>query len=145
MTLVVNSSIAGRPEDLGEVRLIAWIPGPRGGQTIEPAVNIHKGFTLVVAHLKIGATPDPASPRYNVLARGPETPSTQMLNAPPPPILSPNQLFNRNRMPMPKAAPRVMPLPPAALPTMPKPVPVDPNDVDADGNPKVEDSEKPQP
>ncbi len=146
LTLIVNSSIAARSEDIGEIRLIAWMPSPRGGQTIEPAVDVHQGFTLVVAHLKVGPTPDPSSPRYNLLARGPETPSTLMLNTPPPaPIYNNPVLMRPNRGQMPKAPPRIMPIPPAAIPTMPKPKPVDPNDVDADGNPKVIDPETDKP
>ncbi len=84
LEMLVRSSVAGRPEEDGEVRLVAWVAKPQAGQTIEPAVDLHQGFTLVVAHLKVGPTPDPSSYTYNILARGPERPSQQMLNATPP-------------------------------------------------------------
>ncbi len=85
LEMLVKSSLAGRPEEEGEVRLVAWVASPRAGQTIEPAVDLHQGFTLVVAHLKVGPTPDPASRPYSILADGPERPSQHLLNAQPPP------------------------------------------------------------
>ncbi len=92
LEMLIRSSIASRPEEVGEVRLLAWMARPREGQVIEPAVDLHQGFTLVVAHMKLGETPDPASLAYNILANGPEKPSEQMLKtpAPAPPI---NQMF----------------------------------------------------
>lgn len=49
-----------RPEDRGEWRLVAWAPGPQGGQVLTPAVDRHRGFRLVLAHLEydgFGTTP----------------------------------------------------------------------------------------
>jgi hypothetical protein len=94
LEMLVRSSLASRPEEAGEIRLLGWVAKPMAGQTIEPAVDLHHGFTLVVAHLRVGPTPDPSSVTYNVLARGPERVSQAVLNAPPPP---PVQLFNRMR------------------------------------------------
>jgi hypothetical protein len=54
----------GRPEDKGEVRLVAWAPGPHPGQSIEPKVDRHRGFRLVVVHLRYGPPPDPSRPPY---------------------------------------------------------------------------------
>jgi hypothetical protein len=51
-----------RPEDRGEWRLVAWTPGPHGGQVFTPAVDRHRGFRLVLAHLEyddLGPTPMP--------------------------------------------------------------------------------------
>jgi len=53
-----------RPEDAGEVRLVAWAEGPHPGQNIEPAVDRHRGFRLVVVHLKYGPPPSPSLPPY---------------------------------------------------------------------------------
>jgi hypothetical protein len=61
-----------RPEDQGELRLVAWSPTLVRGQTIEPAVDRHRGMTLVVAHLRLGPPPDPGGPAYDALAIGPE-------------------------------------------------------------------------
>lgn len=53
------------PEDQGELRLVAWVKDPHPGQSIEPAVDRHRGFRLVVAHLRYDL-PDPASSRYYI-------------------------------------------------------------------------------
>jgi hypothetical protein len=58
-----------RPENAGEIRLVAWVQGPLAGQKIEPAVDRHRGFTAVVVHLKNGPSPAPDGPIYNVLAK----------------------------------------------------------------------------
>jgi hypothetical protein len=55
----------GRPEDAGELRLVAWADGPMPGQELEPEVDRHRGFTLVVAHLRYGPTPSPDDPIYS--------------------------------------------------------------------------------
>jgi len=136
---LVRSSSPSGPEEVGEVRLIAWAPGPQGGQEIDPPVDLHRGFTLVVAHLKTGPTPDPASPRYNILAAGPERPSTRLLNTPPPQV---NRGGNMGMMmrggtaPQP-AAPRAIPVPRSAMPGAPAPRPAAP--------PKAGDSPMPGP
>ena len=72
MDLLLKRAIASRPEDVGELRLIAWTSKLLPGQTIEPPVNRQRGFTLVVAHLQASPLLDPASPRYSSLASGVE-------------------------------------------------------------------------
>jgi hypothetical protein len=58
-----------RPENQGEIRLVAWTPGPHGGLKLDPVVDRHRGFSLVVVHLKSGPPPAPDGPAYNDLAR----------------------------------------------------------------------------
>jgi hypothetical protein len=129
LDLLVKSSIAMRPEDLGEVRLIAWSDTVQGGQVITPAVDLHQGFTAIVAHLKVDKTPDPDSPRYNILANGPEEPSKRMLNTPPPPVY-PRSPFTR-----------VMPLLPGQTPTKPALPPPPPGAMPAKPDDKAKDGE----
>ncbi|HEV3164349.1 MAG TPA: hypothetical protein VGZ22_09990, partial [Isosphaeraceae bacterium] len=57
-----------RPEDKGELRLVAWTPKAMPGQKLEPAVDRHRIMTLVVVHLRLGPPPSPDGPRYDVLA-----------------------------------------------------------------------------
>jgi hypothetical protein len=57
-----------RPEDAGELRLVAWVSRPVGGQSFEPALDRHRGLTAVLVHLRYGNPPSPATPRYNLLA-----------------------------------------------------------------------------
>lgn len=52
------------PSERGELRLVAWAPDAHPGQNLEPAVDDHRGFRLVVVHLKYGPMPDPSSPEY---------------------------------------------------------------------------------
>jgi hypothetical protein len=59
-----------RPENKGELRLVAWIEGPAGGQKIEPVVDRHRGFTAVVAHLAMGPPPVADTPTYDAHAKG---------------------------------------------------------------------------
>lgn len=129
LELLVRSSLAARPEEAGEVRLLAWVARPQAGQTIEPAVDLHQGFTLVVAHLKVGPTPDPASEAYNLLARGPEGPTDRMLRTPPPPPAFLRGMLQRRRrggMAVAPGAPPavpglVIPAPAGAMPAAPVP------------------------
>lgn len=58
-----------RPENSGEVRLVAWSPTIWGGQKIEPPIDRQRGVSVVVVHLRSGALPAPDGPRYNYLAR----------------------------------------------------------------------------
>jgi hypothetical protein len=51
------------PEERGELRLVAWAPDPHPGQAMTPKVDRHRGFRLVVAHLKYGL-PDPDGADY---------------------------------------------------------------------------------
>jgi hypothetical protein len=59
-----------RPENSGELRLVAWLPRPVEGQVFEPALDRHRGITAVVVHLRYGSPPSPDGPRYNQLAAG---------------------------------------------------------------------------
>jgi len=52
------------PEERGEVRLVAWTPGPHPGQAIAPKIDRVRGFRLVVVHLRYGPLADPADPAY---------------------------------------------------------------------------------
>ncbi len=52
-----------QPADAGELRLVAWVKDPHPGQQMTPSVDRHRGFRLVVAHLRFGM-PDPAKPPY---------------------------------------------------------------------------------
>ena len=49
-----------RPENTGEIRLVAWTPQPAGGQTFEPALDRHRGATAVLVHLRYDQPPSPA-------------------------------------------------------------------------------------
>jgi hypothetical protein len=57
-----------RPENDGELRLVAWVGRPVGGQSFEPALDRHRGMTAVLVHLRYGNPPSPEGPRYNLLA-----------------------------------------------------------------------------
>ena len=57
-----------RPENSGELRLVAWVPRPTGGQIFEPALDRHRGMTAVLIHVRYANPPSPASLRYNLLA-----------------------------------------------------------------------------
>jgi hypothetical protein len=50
-----------RPEDDGEWRLVGWVEKPHPGQKLEPTVDRHRGFRLIVAHLTYGTPPAPDS------------------------------------------------------------------------------------
>ncbi|MDE2509005.1 MAG: hypothetical protein KGM43_17505, partial [Planctomycetota bacterium] len=72
---LLRKTVEPRPENRGELRLVAWSPRPIGGQTITPEVDRHRGLTLVVAHLRFGPPPSPNALEYNQLALGaPEKP-----------------------------------------------------------------------
>jgi hypothetical protein len=66
-----TSFFEDRPENQGEIRLVAWVAKPMTGPTIEPPVDRHRGFTAVVVHLRSGASPAPDGPTYNSLATQP--------------------------------------------------------------------------
>lgn len=68
----LGKNCENRPENSGELRLVAWVPRPVGGQNFEPALDRHRGMTAVLVHLCYGNPPSPATPRYNILARGME-------------------------------------------------------------------------
>ncbi len=58
------------PENRGELRLVAWAKEPHPGEKFTPAIDRHRGFRLVVAHLRYGM-PDPASQFYYDASRPP--------------------------------------------------------------------------
>jgi hypothetical protein len=60
-----SHSIGDRPEDWGEVRLVAWLPGHRPGVRLDPGVDRHRGLTMVVVHLAYPAVPGPDGPRFD--------------------------------------------------------------------------------
>jgi hypothetical protein len=64
----LRSAWGPREEDQGELRLVAWVSGPAGGQVIEPAIDRRRGFTAVIVHVKSGSPPSPDGPRYNLMA-----------------------------------------------------------------------------
>ena len=82
LDLLLRRAVASRPEEVGELRLIAWAGKPQGGQSIDPPVDRHRGFTLVVAHLQQAPLIGPASPRYFALAGGPEKPPVRQMVTP---------------------------------------------------------------
>jgi hypothetical protein len=57
-----------RPENLGELRLVAWVPRPQAGQSFDPGLDRHRGMTAVLVHLRHGNPPSPDIARYNLLA-----------------------------------------------------------------------------
>jgi hypothetical protein len=69
-----------RAENRGELRLVAWVPTPVGGQVIEPAVDRRRGFTAVLVHVRMGSPPSPDGRLYNSLAaaRAPDEPRVDM-------------------------------------------------------------------
>ena len=80
--LLLRASVAEQNEEVGEIRLVGRIDQLMPGQTIDPPVDRHRGFTLVVAHLQPPALPDPAATRYTSAGRGGE-------KLPPDPRLTP--------------------------------------------------------
>jgi len=84
-----------RPENQGEIRLVAWASGPLGGQTVEPTVDRHRGFTAVVVHLRNGPPPAPDGPVYDATRKvDTATPETR---APAPPPARPARSGRRPR------------------------------------------------
>jgi hypothetical protein len=61
-----------RPENQGEIRLVGWSPKPFGGLKLVPGVDRHRGFSVVVVHLRYGPPPAPDGPSYHKI--GVETP-----------------------------------------------------------------------
>jgi hypothetical protein len=66
------------PEDRGEIRLVAWTAKPHGGQKLQPVVDRHRGFRLVVAHLQFGTPPSPSEGVYAGVSPQPASPSYAM-------------------------------------------------------------------
>jgi hypothetical protein len=65
----LRSYFEDRPENRGELRLVALVPAVVPGQVIEPPVDRQRGFTAVVVHLRCGSPPPPENYRYNLLAK----------------------------------------------------------------------------
>jgi hypothetical protein len=59
-----------RPENRGELRLVAWTPTPQGGLKLDPVVDRHRGYSVVVVHLRSGPAPDADAPPYSSLGTG---------------------------------------------------------------------------
>jgi hypothetical protein len=57
--------VEDRPENQGEIRLVGWSPGPHKGMKLAPVVDRHRGFGVVVVHLKTGPPPAPDGPSFN--------------------------------------------------------------------------------
>ena len=127
LNLLLDRSVAAKPEDVGELRLIAWAEKLVPGQSIEPPVDRHRGFTLIVAHLRQAPLIDPSTERYNLLAKGAET-------IPPVPAIPPvdpnvmiRAMMGRGRIQV-APIPTPTPTPPGAAPsTAPQPESTGPN------------------
>ena len=121
LDLLHRSAVATRPEEVGELRLIAWHARPVDGQQIDPPVDRHRGFTLVVAHLTPGRLPDPNSPRYSAVSRSgvePTPPEPARPAEPPPGGMSPYTMYGRGRAGVNIVPPTPAPVPaPAPAPT----------------------------
>ena len=95
-----------REEDQGELRLVAWVAGPVGGQVIEPAVDRKRGFTAVIVHLRSGSPPSPDGRRYNLMAARDaelDTLVAKELEATKNRFMAPSSLVGRRRLaPRPK-------------------------------------------
>jgi len=139
--LLLRTAAAARPEEVGELRLIAWSPKPLPGQVIEPAVDRHRGFTLVVAHLQPAPLLDPASSRYNALAAGPEKLPAEP--AIPPVTANPSRMMGgRSGMTRPAPA-QVAPPAPAPPPVQVAPPPASPADPTASPAPPTDPTAAP--
>jgi hypothetical protein len=99
-----------RPENQGEIRLVAWSPRPMSGQKVEPAVDRHRGITAFVIHLRNGPPPPPYGPVYNDIARRQAEPDVEPAPAVPP-YLGPRNLRGRVAPQLKKMAPRPVPGP----------------------------------
>lgn len=82
---VVRTTWEPRDENYGEIRLVAWVPQPMPGQTIDPPTDRTRGCTAILVHLRHGPPPSPDGPHYN-LARGPARvgPGPQAIESLPP-------------------------------------------------------------
>jgi hypothetical protein len=58
-----------RPENQGEIRLVGWSPRAQKGMKLAPTVDRHRGFGVVVVHLKTGPPPAPDGPSFNSEAK----------------------------------------------------------------------------
>jgi hypothetical protein len=87
---VVRTTWEGRHENVGEIRLVAWVPRAMPGQAIEPPPDRLRGFTAVLVHLRVGPPPNPDGERYNRLALGPEKP--MKMTWPTNPLVRPGML-----------------------------------------------------
>ncbi|GAC1472202.1 MAG: hypothetical protein NVSMB9_19190 [Isosphaeraceae bacterium] len=83
-----------RPENQGELRLVAWAPRPVPGPLIEPKVDRHRGISVVVVHLRMSPAPSPEGPIYNSAPR--QHPTNQSHTHPSPRV--PLNLFTRGNL-----------------------------------------------
>ncbi len=97
LDLLLERAVAQRPEEVGELRLIAWAAKPMAGQAIEPPVDRQRGFTLVVAHLRPSPLLDSASPRYNMAVVGGEVAPSETDLPPGARQGAPNSMINMGR------------------------------------------------
>lgn len=98
----LRSYVEDRPEDRGEIRLVARARALVGGQKLDPGPDRHRGWTAIVVHLRHRPPPAPDGPRYNILALGPERPpdpSERMSGPPPEPRRSPHGREGPRRSP----------------------------------------------
>ncbi len=65
---ILRESDEARPENQGEIRLVAWSPQGLKGQQISPAIDRQRGFAAFVIHLRNGPPPSPDGPLYNAAA-----------------------------------------------------------------------------
>jgi hypothetical protein len=116
LQLLLKRSVTTRPEEVGELRLIAWANKPMAGQAIDPPVDRQRGFTLVVAHLQPSPLLSPDSPRYYAAKNDLKTVSIPVSdsetkagqNGQPPIIMTPRNLgtaVNRSGLIQPAATP----------------------------------------
>ena len=113
---VLRTSFEPRPENLGQVRLVAWTPKVIPGRRLEPRVDRERGYSAVIVHLKSGPPPSPDALIYDALLRpasqDPDRalPKGAMGGAPRVPFGDPPR---RNRQGIPvREIPSIPPLPP---------------------------------
>ncbi len=77
---VVRTTWEPRDENQGEIRLVAWVPQPMPGQTIDPPTDRTRGCTAILVHLRSGPPPSPDGPHFNLahttVRRGPPPQAT---------------------------------------------------------------------
>lgn len=65
-----RKSFEDRPENRGEIRLVAWTPRAVSGMEITPEVDRRRALAAVVVHLRYGPPPNPAGPNYDARPGG---------------------------------------------------------------------------
>jgi hypothetical protein len=59
------------PQEVGELRLVAWTDKAWPGLAIAPSVDRQRGVTLVVVHMRFGPPPSPDGPTYDLAVANP--------------------------------------------------------------------------